>query len=107
MNKIIFNGDIVDEDAIVNTVGIITTDEYPSDDEGEATPPQSDPEDPTEDATDAPSSVKPGTSSTGGQKTPTNSSAVKTGSTEAAIAFITLLVMAAGVVLYARKRKFD
>ena len=36
-----------------------------------------------------------------------NSSTVKTGSTEMAVIFLMILVMAAGVVLYTKKRKFD
>ena len=62
---------------------------------------------PTEDGTEAPSAASPTTSASSDTGKTTNSSTVKTGSTEAAIAFITVLVMAAGVVMFARKKKFD
>ena len=46
--------------------------------------------------------------STPGSSTPTsNSSTVKTGSTEMALIFLVVLVMAAGVVVYTKKRKID
>ncbi|MBQ8539034.1 MAG: hypothetical protein IJ433_05230, partial [Ruminococcus sp.] len=75
--------------------------------EPEATEPEATKPSETQDGTQAPSAAKPTTSSSGSQTKPGNSSSVKTGSTEAAIAFITVLVMAAGVVMFARKKKFD
>lgn len=65
---------------------------------------------PVEDETTADDDKKPATtdqSSTNDQKQPTNKAPIKTGSTTTAIAFLTVLVMAAGVVMIARKRKFD
>ena len=65
-------------------------------------------DEPDDDATaDEPGPATSGQSSTGDSKNPANSNAVKTGSTAAAIAFLTVLVMAAGVVMFARKRKFN
>jgi len=57
---------------------------------------------PTEDETKKPAT--PGQSATDDTKKPTNNAPVKTGSTTAAIAFITVLVMAAGVVMFSRKK---
>ena len=46
-------------------------------------------------------------STTDNSKNSSNSSTVKTGSTEMAVIFLMILVMAAGVVVYTKKRKFD
>lgn len=62
---------------------------------------------PTEENTDAPAPATKDQSSTDDTKKPTNSNAVKTGSTAAAIVFITVLVMAAGVVMFTSKKKFN
>ena len=67
----------------------------------------------TDAATDAETSTSSATaattasSSTTSNNNPTNTSTVKTGSTELAVLFLMILVAAAGVVMFTRKRKFD
>ena len=48
-----------------------------------------------------------GQSSTSDQKSTTNGSAVQTGSPEIAIFFVVILVMAAGIIIFTKKRKVD
>ena len=50
--------------------------------------------------------VKP-TSGTNGSGSKTNGSSVKTGSTEMALIFVVILVMAAGIIIFSKKRKND
>lgn len=54
-----------------------------------------------------PPAATPNNSASGNQQTTTNNAAIKTGTTAITITFITVLLMAAGIVMYTRKRKFN
>ena len=58
-------------------------------------------------ASSKPAASTNGKSSSNNNSTSNNSSSVKTGSTELAIVFLMILVAAAGVVMFTKKRKFD
>ena len=62
---------------------------------------------PTVAPTTAPTSKVTPTSGTNGSGTSTNGSAVKTGSPEMAIIFMIILVMAAGIIVFTKKRRED
>ena len=75
----------------------------------EGSAPTEAPSDATEAATSA-DTAQPATnggSSTNDQGNVVNNSAVQTGSTEMALIFLVVLVMAAGIVIYTKKRKVD
>ena len=61
----------------------------------------------TADSTNAPAPASNGTSTADQSGSVVNGSAVQTGSTEMAIIFLVILVMAAGIVIYTKKRKVD
>ena len=63
---------------------------------------------PTDKPTDAPTQgTVAATSATSSQSTTTNSSAVQTGSPATALVFVAVLIMAAGIIIFAKKKRED